>query len=87
LANSSWLFFPFLSPGWFSFLGNSFFLTLHTRPGLTYLPTFSLLAYAAWPPPSPTYLPTYLPTHPPIYLLTHPFAYLPINLPTYVPTH
>jgi hypothetical protein len=40
------------------FLGNVFFLTPHACPGLTYLLTFRLLAYAPWPPPSPT---TYLP--------------------------
>jgi hypothetical protein len=78
------LFFAFLSPGFF---GNFFFFTPHTRPGLTYLPTFRPLAYVPWPPPSLPHLPTYLPTYPPIYLPTRPIAYLPINLPTYVSMH
>jgi hypothetical protein len=57
-------------------------LSPHAHLGFTYLPTFKLLAYAPWPPPSSTY---YLLAHLlTIYLPTHPFAYLPINLPTYV---
>ncbi len=77
--------FPFLSPGWF-FLGTFFSLSPHTCPGLTYLPTFRLLAYVPWHPPSPTYLPTCPPTHPSIYLPTHlptfPSNYLPMYLCT-----
>jgi hypothetical protein len=71
-------FLPFLNQVGF-FFENFFFLTPHACPGLTYLPTFRLLAYAPWPPLSPTYLPTCLPTHPSVYL--------PNNLPTHVPTH
>jgi hypothetical protein len=69
----------------FFFLGFYFFLTPHTRPSLTYLPTFSLLAYAAWPPPSPTYLTTYLPVHLPTHLPTYPSTYLLMYLHTKSP--
>jgi hypothetical protein len=82
VANSNWLFFTFFSQVGFS-LRTFFFLTPHACPGLTYLPTFRLLAYAPWPPPSPIYLLTYPPTHPSIYLLIH----LPTFSSTYLPMH
>jgi hypothetical protein len=44
-------------------------------PPTSHLPTYRLLAYVPWPPPSPTYLPTCP--------LTHPSPYLPNNRPTY----
>jgi hypothetical protein len=71
------------------FLGTFFFLTPHTRPGLTYLPTFRPLPYAPWPPPSLPHLPTCPPIHPFIYLLAHlptfPSTYLPMYLHTKSP--
>ncbi len=77
VVNSSWPFF-FLS---LAHVG-IFFLTLspHAHLGLTYLPTFKLLAYAPWPPPSSTY---YLLAH----LLKHLFTYSPICLPSHQPTY
>jgi hypothetical protein len=79
VVNSSWPFL-FLSSAQV-FLGTFF--------SLAYLPTFTLLAYAPWPPPSPTYLPTCPPIHPSIYLFTHlptfPSTYLPMYLRTKSP--
>ncbi len=59
------------------FLQTFFFLTPPPpNPPRSDLPTFRLLAYAPWPPPSPTYLPTHLFTYSPICLPSHQPAYL-----------
>jgi hypothetical protein len=73
VANSSSFFFSFLQPMLV------FYYTPHTYLDLTYLPTFKLLTYAPWFPPSPTYLPTCPPTR--------TYTYLPNNLFSYVFTH
>jgi hypothetical protein len=64
------------------FLGTSFFLTPHARPGLTYLPTFRLIPmHPGLLPPPPTYLPAHLPSH----LPTFPSTCLPTYLHTKSP--
>jgi hypothetical protein len=63
--------FSFPQPRLIFLLGNLFFFfTPHAQPGLTYLPTFRLPAYAPWPPPSPTYLLTHSSTYLPMYIHT-----------------
>jgi hypothetical protein len=64
------------------FGGTFFYLTPHTYLGLAYLPTFKLLAYAPWFPPSPTYLLVCPSTH---HLPTFPITYLPMCLHTKSP--
>jgi hypothetical protein len=75
VANSSCIiFFPFLSPGWFSF-GEHFFPHPPRLPR-SHLPAYIQTTCLCTLVSSLPHLPTYLPTYSPIYLPTHPSTYL-----------
>jgi hypothetical protein len=83
VVNSCWHFiFSFPRPKLVLFWGTFFFITPPTpaQVSTSYL-HLDYLAYALWPPPSPTYLlPARAPTHLTTYLSTHTSTYLPIIL-------